>query len=200
MKTITGKELDEILFEHKKWRYNPSEGYRANLQDVNLQDVNLSGADLSDANLRGANLRGANLQDANLQDADLRGAYIFAANLRGADLRGANLNSAYLFAATLRCANLSGARLISATGNMREVKNLLFDTFTVTYTSEILHIGCESHLISDWWAFDDEVISRMDSGALLWWGRYKDFIKMAIEISPAVPTGHEISNELRGLV
>ena len=79
LKTITKKELKEILRLHNMWLIRNNGGVRANL----------IGADLSDANLRGANLSGADLIGANLIGADLRGANLRGANLRGANLRGA---------------------------------------------------------------------------------------------------------------
>ena len=72
---INGKELKEILGQHKMWMQGDG-GSRANLR----------WADLSWADLSWADLRGADLSGANLRRADLRGA-----DLSGADLSGANL-------------------------------------------------------------------------------------------------------------
>ena len=223
MKTITKKELAKILVKHKKWRDEFGEGEiadfsyvdlsgadlrMANLRYANFSGANLCGADLSNSNLRYGNLSNIDFSNANLSDADLSEAWFNNANLSGADLsdadmRGAIFSNANLSYANLRGAifsnaNLSGAILSNANfrgavGNMCEVKSLSLDNYSVTYTSEVLQIGCECHLISDWWTFDDKAISKMDSDALAWWVRYKEFIKMAIEISPAVPTGHETS-------
>ena len=74
---------------------------------------------------------------------------------------------------------------------MVQIKSLFLDEWAVVYLSEYLHIGCERHLITEWWNFSDERIAQMDSGALEWWKKYKGFIRQAIELSPAVPTGHE---------
>ena len=106
MKTLTKRQLDKILKDHKRWLCsNGVKGERAYLINTDLsqayiRDWDLCGADLKDANLRGADLRGANLCGA-----DLRGA-----NLCGADLRGANLMDAYLSEADLKYANLYGAK------------------------------------------------------------------------------------------
>ena len=124
-------------------------------------------ADLSYANLRGANLRGANLSYANLGDANLRGA-----NLDGANLR--ELSSIY-----------------GLTGNLREVKAIQADIWPVTYTATHMQIGCQLHLLSEWWAFNDEEISRMDLKALDWWAVWKPILKQIIEASPAVPGGEK---------
>jgi len=57
-----------------------------------------------------------------------------------------------------------------------------------------LQIGCESHLIKDWWKFDDERIKEMDGEkALDFWNESKSFIKKAIKLFPATPTNHEES-------
>jgi len=135
-------------------------------------DANLSGADLS-----GADLRWANLSGANLSGADLRWA-----NLRGADLRGADLSWA-----DLRWANLWGT-----VGNREQIRSIFVsEKYAITYTHNVLQIGCERHLISEWQSFDDDAISNMDRGALEWWKENRDFIFMTIEKYPATPTGKE---------
>lgn len=91
-----------------------------------------------------------------------------------ADLRGAILNDA----------NLNGA-----SGNMDQLKSILIETYPITYTSEILQIGCQKHKIEDWWNFDDEKIISMDGKTTLkFWRNYKELIKMTIELSPANST------------
>jgi uncharacterized protein YjbI with pentapeptide repeats len=158
----------------------------ANLRGANLRVANLQDADLQDADLRGANLRGANLRGANLRVADLRGADLRGADLRVADLRGANLQDADLQDADLRGANLWGAR-----GNKKEVKSLQLEEYDITYTADVLQIGCKSFPINDWWDFDDAKISSMDSNALEWWTKWKPVLKHIIEISPATSTKKE---------
>ncbi|HIE4704166.1 TPA: pentapeptide repeat-containing protein, partial [Pseudomonas aeruginosa] len=164
----------------------------ANLRGANLIDANLGGADLIDANLIDANLSGANLIDASLRGASLRGA-----NLRGANLRGANLRGANLIDANLSGANLSGAYLSELssmnglTGNLREVRSVQVDIWPVTYTATHMQIGCQFHLISEWWAFGDDEISGMDPKAPAWWAVWKPILMQIIEVSPAVPGGEK---------
>ncbi len=118
-----------------------------------------------------ANLRGANLECANLECANLEGA-----NLRGANLEGANLE----------CANLRGANLECATGNMKQVKSVIIETYPVVYTQSHLQIGCEIHEIQEWWQFSDNRILEMGGKtALQFWRKWKDTIKQIIEMSPA---------------
>ena len=146
---------------------------------ANLRDANLSGAYLRGAYLRGAYLRGANLRDANLSDANLSGANLSGANLRDANLSGANL----------RDANLSGANLIGANGINDYVKCIQIERYSITYTADILQIGCKRHLISEWADFDDHWIAEMDGkDALKFWRKYKAWIFQTIEMCPAKPT------------
>jgi len=131
-----------------------------------------------------ANLRGANLIGANLSDADLRGANLSGANLRGANLSGANLSGANLSGANLYCANLSGANGIND-----YVKCIQIERYSITYTADILQIGCKRHLISEWADFDDHRIAEMDGkDALKFWRKYKAWILQTIEMCPAKPT------------
>ena len=161
------QELSVIIDNHGKWLRGEDGGVRANL--------------------RGANLRGANLCDADLRDADLCGADLCDANLRGANLRGANLCGADLCDADLRDANLRGSNLWSCAGERNRIKSIFVsDAYPVTYTSEILQIGCQRHKISEWWGFDDRRIEGMDGKtALSFWREWKDTIRMIIEKSPA---------------
>jgi uncharacterized protein YjbI with pentapeptide repeats len=143
---------------------------RANLSDANLRRANLSGADLRDANLSGADLSGADLRDANLSGADLSGA-----NLSGADLRDANLRNANLF---------------GANGVNDYVKCIQIDTYPITYTAEMIKIGCQRHTHQEWADFTDAQIRAMDgTKALAWWGKYKGWLFQTIALCPAEPTG-----------
>jgi hypothetical protein len=99
----------------------------------------------------------ANLWGANLERANLRGA-----NLRDADLRGCS-------------------------GDRGFIKSIFVsDVYPITYTKEVIQIGCERHKIDDWWEFDDKRILEMDGKkALKFWREWKDTIKTLIEKSPA---------------
>lgn len=100
------------------------------------------------------------------------------ADLREADLRGANLYEANLY---------------EAAGDRNYVKSLFVsDGYPITYTAEVLQIGCQRHPIADWWGFDDRQIAEMDGKtALKFWREWKDTIRAIIEKSPAAPTGAE---------
>ena len=183
------KNLEEKLALHKLWLDCEEGGVLLDLSGADLSDANLSGADLSDANLSGANLSDANLSDANLSGANLSGADLRCANLRcaylsdanlsdanlsdanlsGADLRCANLRGAYLSDANLSDANLSGADLRYCIGNNKEIKSIHIGVYLISYTKNILNIGCQSHTLLEWENFTDIEIDIMDSNALNWW-------------------------------
>ena len=111
MKTLTKRQLDKILKDHKRWLCsNGVKGERAYLINTDLSQAYIKDANLCGADLKDANLCGADLKDANLCGADLRGADLRGANLCGADLRGADLMDAYLSEADLKHANLYGAK------------------------------------------------------------------------------------------
>ena len=92
-------------------------------------------------------------------------------------------------------ANLSDADLSYAVGNLIHLKSIFIERYPITYTADVMQIGCERHAIADWWEFDDERIGRMDNGALEWWKKWLPFIQQAIELSPAEPTGYEEKQE-----
>ena len=115
----------------------------------------------------------------NLTDVNLFGVDLTDANLTGANLTGANL-----FGANLTGANLTGADLFDTIGNMEQVKSLQLETWMITYTDTMLQIGCQRHTIEEWFAFDDDTIADMDSGALEFWTKWKDTLKQIITMSP----------------
>jgi len=158
----------------------------ARLDSAILHDVDLHGAVLHGAVLHGAVLHGAKLHGAKLHDANLRGACLGGADLRDADLEGADLRGA-----DLRGADLRGAGLWATTGNRKQIKSLfIFEEYPVTYTSEVMQIGCRQHPIEDWWGFTDDEIKDMENRkALPFWNKWKGTIKQIIEMSPATPTG-----------
>ena len=109
---------------------------------------------------------------------------IDASDLRDADLRGANLCGADLCGANLRDAAIWGA-----SGNLKHLKSVFVDTYQVTYTTDVMQIGCQRHPIADWWAFDDAKIRAMDGErASKWWAKYKPLLQQFIALSPAEPT------------
>jgi hypothetical protein len=159
----------------------------ANLRYASLREANMRYASLREANMRyadlsGADLRGADLSGADLRYADLSGADLSEANLRGADLSGASLSGASLSEANLRGANLREANLRCVTGNMSIVFSMQIETYPITFTAEVLQIGCKRFTHQEWRDFDDETINKMDSLALEFWKKYKDFIFMAIKL------------------
>jgi len=168
----------------------------ANLRGANLSYVNLRGANLSYVNLRGANLSDADLSDAdlsdadlsyvNLSDADLSYVNLRGANLSDADLSDADLSDADLSDADLSDADLSDANLSSCSGDRKVIKSLFIsEIYPITYTKDVLQIGCENHPIEEWWSFDDARIKQMDGErAAKFWAENKEFIKMSVEKYP----------------
>ena len=66
-------------------------------------------------------------------------------------------------------------------GKARVINITFLDHYQITITDNHILIGCEQHTISEWENFDDQTIFKMDSGALEWWVKHKNFIFMAIE-------------------
>ena len=135
----------------------------ADLTHADLGGADLGGADLTDAVLRGAVLTGAVLTDADLTGADLRGAVLRDADLTHADLRGAVLRGAVLTGAAYGVASMERPPILV---NGLRWPVMIFDSH--------IKIGCELHTISEWIAFSDEEISKMDKEALDFWAQWKE--------------------------
>ena len=131
----------------------------------------------------------ANLSCANLSCANLRGAYLRGADLRDADLRGANLRGADLRDADLRGANLRDADLNGVCGLNDWIKNIQIEDWPISYTSEIMQIGCQRHPLDAWRNFSDAAIHAMDGRkALTFWHKWRETIFKIVEMAPAQPT------------
>ena len=115
-----------------------------------------------------------------IEGANLRGANLIDANLKGANLRDANL----------MCANLIGANLRHCSGDREYIRSIFIsEAYPITYTSEVMQIGCERHQLEDWWGFDDNRILQMDAKtALKFWREHKELIKQIIDKCPAKQT------------
>lgn len=155
-----------------------------------LNGASIVGADFSNAHLDNANLSGAVLHGTSLASADLSGANLRGADLRGANLRGADLRDADLLGADLLGAHLANCILWATKGDGVFIKNMHIDEmYMIAYTSTYLQIGCQKHLIKNWFEFDDDTIHAMDEvDALKWWSEHKDTIYNTIKNNPAKPT------------
>ena len=121
--------------------------------------------------------------------ANLTHANLTCANLTRANLTRANLTHANLTHANLDCANLEGA-----SGNLNNIKSVFCDTYPVTYTAEVMQIGCQCHKLEDWWSFDDARIIEMEGKtALKWWRTWKPILQQIIATSPANATESMLS-------
>lgn len=114
MKTLTQKEIDVIIKNHRHWLARDCEGWenmKADFKCTDLGCTTLEGASLSYANLEYTNLIYANLRYVDLSHANLRGADLRYADLKYADLRHANLECANLRGGHFGGANLEGVNL-----------------------------------------------------------------------------------------
>jgi len=69
------------------------------------------------------------------------------------------------------------------------MKSVLCEQYPVTYTADVMQIGCQRHKITDWWEFDDRQILYMGGeAALKWWRTWKPILQQIIATSTAKPT------------
>ena len=164
--------------------------YGARLEGANFRWASLARASLAWASLEGASLAWARLEGADFYRADLYRANLEGANFRGARLEGARLAGAGLAWADLYRANLEGANFRGASGVNDYVKCVQIDTYPITYTADVIQIGCKRHTHQEWADFTDDQIRQMDGvKAVEWWAKYKAWLLEIIEICPAKPTG-----------
>ena len=171
METYTEEDIGEKIRLHGLWIKGVDGGAKADLSHAYLNWRDLHGRDLSGSSLCYSNLR--------------------CSNFSGCDFSGCDFSNSSLGHSNFGLSNLTGATLFGTIGNGREIKSMQLEGEPIAYTAEIIQIGCENHKIEEWWAFTDIEISSMWIGALEWWRKHKRVLQLAIEISPATPTGHE---------
>ena len=146
-------------------------------------------ADLARADLVCANLANANMANADLAGADLAGADLAYAYLVCANLANANMAHADLAGADLAHANLAHANLNGITGLNDWIKCIQIEDWPITYTAEVMQIGCQRHPLDAWRNFSDAEIRAMDGRkALTFWHKWRETIFKIIEMAPAQPT------------
>jgi len=168
---MNADELKAVLKKHQLWLEGEDGGERADLSRRDLRRASMDGFNLNGAILNGASMNGASMDGASMNRASMDEASINRASMNRASMDGASMNRAILD---------------GATGNMVEIKSIFLETWPIAYTADVMQIGCQRHLITEWWAFDDASIDIMDSGALDWWRKWKPVLQQIIEMSPAV--------------
>ena len=69
------------------------------------------------------------------------------------------------------------------------VMQITVDDWPISYTSEIMQIGCQRHPLDAWRNFSDAEIRAMDGRkALTFWHKWRETIFKIIEMAPAQPT------------
>ena len=88
-----------------------------------------------------------------------------------------------------RRANLAGADLNGLSGLNDWIKCIQVEDWPITYTSDVMQIGCQRHIFDAWRNFSDAEIRAMDGRkALAFWTKWKAAIFQIIEMAPAKPT------------
>lgn len=103
---------------------------------------------------------------------------------------GANLSEADLYRANLYGANLSGAngKKITIKKTPVQISGL---RWRIIIFDKDMRIGCEYHSLADWWPYDDDRITDMDSHALDFWKQHKGLLQ-----GVCVATGRDLAGEV----
>ena len=151
---------------------------RMDLSGMDLSGMDLSWADLSESNLSRVNLSKANLSGADLSGSKLSRTDLSRANFSGADLSWVNFSGANLYRAKLYKSAFPGAKKnkIEITEPPIQITGLKWN---VIIFDHYMKIGCETHKISEWKAFDNERINEMDKKALGFCKKNKQFLLSA---------------------
>lgn len=165
------------------------------MQQADLSDASLDNGKWIDVDLRRANLRGADLTDSDFKRVDFRGADLSNANLTNArfidcNLCDVNLSNANLDKATFTRTLLDGspvhgvASMNEALGNGAQIKHVVCNPHTVTYTEEHLFINGHKRSQQEWWSLTDDQVSALVDP--VWWKTWKPLLQQITAVSPAV--------------
>jgi len=163
-KSFTDDEIDKMHIDALMfWKAHKAQILEEIIiRTINGKDLRIGpGADLNGADLNGADLNGADLNGADLNGADLTGANLININLTGANLNGANLN---------------GNDIAYCIGDGIIIKNIPDLTWHISYTKDVMAIGCEQHTIDQWKSFTDDEIDKIHTNALTFWNAHKSQI------------------------
>ena len=194
---IKHKFTKEILFQGEFESFKDCVEMAIKLE-IDFSGADLSGADLSWSNFSGANFSGSELSRVNFSWSNFSGANFSGAelsrvnfswsNFSWANFSGANFSGANLPGANLPGVNFSGANLYRA--NFSQVKidkieinktpiQIIGSKWDVIIFDHHMKVGCELHKISEWESFDDKRNNEMDSTALDFWKKNKQFLLSA---------------------
>ena len=134
----------------------------SNFRYSNFSDSDFSNSDFSDSNFSDSDFSNSDFSDSNFSDSDFSDSEFSDSEFSDSNFRGSKHQYKI--------------------GNMREWHSMQLDTYMIVFNKHILAIGCKQFKIKEWESFTDEEITDMDSGALEWWKKWKDFIFKAIEL------------------
>lgn len=148
--------------------------------------ADFSGKNVSKHNFSDALLMSAKFKSAIFKNCDFTQANLTYINADGASFLGCNLRHADFSRSSLSGVNFEGSNLNGVIGNGKELISINTDRWPVAYTATHMQIGCEQHKIQDWWKFSDDEIDAMDKRGLVWWKKWKEVLKRAVEKNPAI--------------
>ena len=189
------KLVKAVLDDHQK-ALDGEEGYKlAELYDQDLVNLEVEGKDLRMVNFQRSILLGSKFKGSDLSMASFSGCFMANSDLSQCNLALANLSHANLFQVNLDNTNLTGVRLQGTVGNMKQVKSMHLETYPVTYTKDIISVGCWQMPIYVWSCMNNDKLWEYippDVRAHFvkdfdfdWWDKWKETIFKIIDMSPA---------------
>lgn len=172
---MTDAEIAEALRLHRAFVFGEENGRIADFSSKEIEGKDFSGELLMWAILKEATFKNCIFEYASMDYLDASGA-----KFENCNLKYASFNKASLSGASFNDSDLNGV-----VGNGKQIITMSLERWPVAYTETHLQIGCERHLIEDWWKFTDKQIDAMSKHALAWWKNWKPILQKAIENNPA---------------
>lgn len=152
-----------------------------------MENVNFSATILTDCNFDNSSLFSSSFVSSTINYCSFKSisgylcnfdnAFIRKVAFDDADITSFSFHETYLQQVSFE--KVKNLKLVAGDGIF--IKTIQLPNYDVVFSTTHMQIGDEYHQIDQWFDFSDDDISKMSDGTLVWWKKWKPFIKLAVE-------------------
>lgn len=136
---------------------------------ISLNEANLDGLDLNHLNFDNVFINGASFKNTILSNISSKNASFIECDFTKSDFSFCNLLNTEFEECVLK-----EIILRDTVGDMKNIFSVVLDTYVMTFTKEIMNLGCDSKSIEDWRKTTTDDIEDDEQKWL--WDYYKELI------------------------
>jgi len=153
-------------------------GLREALIDRDFSEFNFSGLDFMDADFRNTDFKNTDFRNTDFRNTNFWNADFMDADFRNTDFMDADFRNTDFRNTDFRNTDFRNTNFWNVIGDGLKIKTLTLPKYKVVIIGDKIQIGCKKYTFNEWFNFTDEHISKMDEGALWWWNKWKEVIKL----------------------